>query len=294
MLLQEHWTPSQLTDLFQSVHTDKPAYAHICSFFKELFILQETAIPACHPPALEVDPDLSSAQRQGGLPLFQRESLTVDWPCADKLFDQLSQLALNANEQLAGAATDMINKVQSQTLNLTHCGTLMLKQDAQAFEQEARELGIQPDVLAFFVYHSLYPSVAVHLHEFKKYLPGGEEWNKGYCPFCGTRPMLSFLDQDGRRFLICSFCRHQWAAPRLFCPFCENQDTESLGYFFSEAENEYRVYTCRACKSYIKSIDLRQLSRPLYPLLEAIITSHLDISAQEHGYQNMTPGWLRL
>ena len=106
--------------------------------------------------------------------------------------------------------------------------------------------------------------------------------------------MLSLLAENGNRSLVCSFCRHVWAAPRIFCPYCENRDAGTLGYFFSEAEPEYRVHTCQKCKSYLKSIDLRQLMRPFHPFIEGIVTAHLDMRAREDGYRDMTPVWVHI
>ena len=59
-----------------------------------------------------------------------------------------------------------------------------------------------------------------------------------------------------------------------------------LGYFFSEEENEYRVYTCDNCKKYIKTIDTVKIDRFIYPPLEQVVTLHLDMQANQKGFES--------
>ncbi len=294
MLLPERLSPSQLTQLFETVQTTKPAYAEICSLFKKTFSLQEDALPACRPPVMSIVETRLDAQRQGGLPLVEKGQILVDWPSMESLFQRLCEAALGENDYLAAAGATLLERYQSRKLDLKHFSTLLMNDDWPLFEQHAVGSDLQPEVLALLIYHSIWPSVAIHLNDLKGHLPENEGWQLGYCPFCGGRPMLSLLGEDGGRSLVCSFCRHTWTVPRLFCPYCENRDAETLGYFFSEAEPEYRVHTCQKCKSYLKSIDLRQLLRPFHPFLEAAITAHLDMRAREDGYLDRTPVWVHI
>jgi FdhE protein len=98
-------------------------------------------------------------------------------------------------------------------------------------------------------------------------------------------PILSILESDGVRSLICGFCWYAWSVKRGFCPFCENQENKQLHYFFSEEEEEYRVYLCDNCNKYIKTIDTRKAARMIYPPLEQVLTLHLDFKAQEEGFE---------
>ena len=294
MQIQPRLSSEEIADLFQIVETSRPAYSQLCSFFKALFTLQQSTLATGRPSVAPLDPQHNTARRQAELPLIQRDRLWVDWPATHGLFTELLALAPEANAQLARSAEAIMERYRSNNLDLETWGPLLLKDDSAAFERRAAESGLAADVLAFFLYHSLWPSAARHLEAAAPHLPAAEAWQKGYCPFCGSTPMLSVLAQEGHRYLVCGFCRHTWPAPRLFCPFCENREPETLGYFYSEAEKEYRVNTCQACKGYLKAIDLRQLARPLLLPLEAVITAHLDMTAQDQGYRDMTPVWLRL
>jgi FdhE protein len=116
------------------------------------------------------------------------------------------------------------------------------------------------------------------------YLSSDPAWSKGYCPICGSLPALAVLDHDGRRSLHCGFCWHVWPTRRIFCPFCDNTEANSLPYLYSEQEKELRADTCEHCKKYIKTVDMRAADRTLYAPLEHVASLHVDINAQERGY----------
>jgi FdhE protein len=93
---------------------------------------------------------------------------------------------------------------------------------------------------------------------------------------------------------MCSFCSHEWASGRIFCPFCENREQKTLHYFFSEEEKGYRVDVCDRCQKYIKTIDTREMERLVYLFVEQISTLHLDMLAQEQGLESGLPLWLQI
>ena len=98
---------------------------------------------------------------------------------------------------------------------------------------------------------------------------------------------------EGERFLVCSFCSHEWRTARIGCPFCENKDQKTLHYFFSDEEKDYRVHVCDQCKKYVKTIDTRKMERPFHLRVEQISTLHLDMLAQEKGLESGIPLWLQ-
>ena len=106
----------------------------------------------------------------------------------------------------------------------------------------------------------------------------------GTCPVCGSAPILSLLEDEGRRKLVCSFCWYLWPAKRVQCPYCDGSGSDDMHYFYSEAEKDTRVDLCDICQKYIKTIDTRKTARLIYPPLEHISTMHLDIKAQEMGF----------
>jgi FdhE protein len=100
-------------------------------------------------------------------------------------------------------------------------------------------------------------------------------------------PMLAYLQQDGKRFGVCSLCECSWNLPRLFCPHCETTDQKKLRYFFSENEKGQRVSVCTACGHYLKTIDLRHQESEPMALLDDLLTTHLDFWARKKKYKRL-------
>ena len=110
-------------------------------------------------------------------------------------------------------------------------------------------------------------------------------WRRGCCPVCGGAPDFAMLDAEvGTRYLLCSRCNSQWLYHRLGCPFCETTDHTKLLYYPSE-DGVYRLYVCRACRRYLKTIDLRQVGRVVLLPVERVTTVAMDAAAQEKGYR---------
>ncbi len=114
----------------------------------------------------------------------------------------------------------------------------------------------------------------------------GLDWGRGYCPVCGSWPVLGEtrgLEQD--RFLRCGWCAAAWAFERLRCPFCDNRDHHTLGYVHVEGEeNRHRAGTCDACHGYVKWVStIFSLTEPQL-LVADVATLHLDLAAAERGF----------
>ena len=109
-----------------------------------------------------------------------------------------------------------------------------------------------------------------------------QEHLDGSCPFCLSCARIG-LDFETSRILVCSLCSHQWAFPRLRCPFCGNKDHTTLGYFETEDISGARVYYCSECKHYIKVIDTR--IREIFDAETGdVLTLFLDDLARQEGF----------
>jgi RNA polymerase subunit RPABC4/transcription elongation factor Spt4 len=115
----------------------------------------------------------------------------------------------------------------------------------------------------------------------------GVPWDRGYCPVCGGPPLLAeFRGLDQSRFLRCGDCAASWEAPRQWCPACGNRDHELLGFLSREGEEaRYRVATCDACRTGIKTLSTLSALPPLMLLVADAATLHLDLAAADRGYQ---------
>ena len=100
--------------------------------------------------------------------------------------------------------------------------------------------------------------------------------------------MAKLRRDDGKRILECSLCNTNWPFMRVKCPFCYNDDKDSLRFFFVDEKSPYRVDVCDTCKRYIKTIDERKLpkNQEVVMVVEDIATSYLDILAEKEKYGN--------
>jgi len=111
------------------------------------------------------------------------------------------------------------------------------------------------------------------------------QWAEGFCPICGKDPKIGEIKSDeGPRYLFCNQCGIEWLFNRIRCPFCSNEEQQTLAYFTVEDDERYRVDVCNACRKYIKIVDSRTTKEEANLDVEDIATLHLDILANEEGY----------
>jgi FdhE protein len=117
----------------------------------------------------------------------------------------------------------------------------------------------------------------------------GVDWEKGYCPVCGTPPVIAQIQEKiGHRYLYCPQCAYKWRFSRVICPCCEHQaKEEGMTYFFVEGKEQESVFTCDKCKRYLITLNhVSDLND--YDLdISAISLIHLDFIMQEKGFLPM-------
>jgi FdhE protein len=187
---------------------------------------------------------------------------------------------------MAEAARNIQEAIATGELDPPAVSAALLNTDDAYFKQIEKDVGIEKKALAFMAYSSIKPSLVHCAEQLAAYLDSDDPWDKGFCPVCGSAPGFSLFEDEGNRVLFCGFCWHQWAAQRIYCPFCENKDGKTLHYLFSQKEKNYRIDVCDSCKTYLKAIDQRNTDRIIYPPLEFVASLHLDIKAQEMGFKS--------
>ena len=122
------------------------------------------------------------------------------------------------------------------------------------------------------------------------------EWDKGYCPFCGSFAGIARIhDKITQRWLHCLHCGWDWRFNRVRCPYCEHESPQEMNYFFLEGKTVESAFTCDECKRYL--VTLYRISDVGEPDLDVAALSliHLDLIMQQKGYQPLDPsGWLRI
>lgn len=112
-------------------------------------------------------------------------------------------------------------------------------------------------------------------------------WTHGYCPACGSWPAIAEVVAR-RRALRCSFCAFAWDTGSHGCVYCgetgEKFVTPSAEAALVESRKHRRVEICNTCRSYMKAVDVNELSPfPLVAIAD-LETMDLDMAAIERGY----------
>ena len=277
-------TSEQVKKAVEAVKKNKPVYAEILNFYGGVFDAQEACKGRIHLEPLQLSEELQNTKAREKLPLIEIEEFIYDDNESANLFLSLCHLAAEANPKLSAAAEIILNAVET-TIKPGTLFSGLLNGNEALFENIANELEIEKPVLGFFTYNGIKPSLCAGADQLAVYLNQNEPWLQGYCPICGNAPILSILEDKGRRKLVCSFCWHLWSAKRVHCPYCDSSQNKDLHYFYSDEEKHVRVDLCDRCKKYIKTLDTRKVDRLIYPPLEQISTLHLDIKAQEMGFE---------
>jgi len=277
-------TAEQVQKAVASVKKNKAVYAEILDFYGGVFDAQENCKGHIQLEPLQLSAELRTAKAREKLPLIEIAEFIYDNNESANLFLALCNLAAEANPKLSAAAGAIVKAV-GKTITPGALFEGLLNGNEALFENVAGELEIEKTMLGFFTYNSLKPSLCACADQLAVYLDQSEPWLQGYCPVCGSAPILSLLEDEGKRKLVCSFCWHLWSAKRGFCPHCDSSQSKDLHYFYSEEEKDTRVDLCDHCQKYIKTIDTRKADRLIFPPLEQISTMHLDIKAQEMGFE---------
>ena len=118
---------------------------------------------------------------------------------------------------------------------------------------------------------------------------GAFDWEKGYCPICGSFPSIALIEEEGgKRFLHCSSCGHDWRFTRVICPYCENEAEQGMDYFYIENKTQESAFVCDKCKKYLVTLYRAGNVFARDMDIAAISLIHMDMIMQEKGYEPMT------
>jgi len=260
----------------------RPASREILSAYRDLLVAMGEARPrAC---SLCIDEDMMERKTREGLPLFSKGDLSLDFEEAERLLARMLEHSKGRDrpdhEGMERACTEMRRDPEWARRLFTS----LLSGKYEDLSVMAHAVGLAPETLRFLGMAALKPCLAaVRETHSEKLHP--EDWEYGYCPFCGSGPDMASFDRAGKRQLFCGTCGEEWPYPRLACPFCGNTDPSGLGYFQSEQEEGFRVDFCRACSKYIKTVDRRFFEQIVPMELEFLATVHLDLLAAHYGFQ---------
>ncbi len=280
----ETHSPDTIQQAATALKRIRPAYAQIVDYHAQLFSEQEKAQQGLdlhleNVTLPEIDPSVGR-----GFAVLDLRQWPINLPATQALMVAICDLTLQAGLKTADSAQHLKTALAQGKVDIGALVAGYLAQDGACLEDQGAELQVAPEFIHFAVYQGMLPSIRVCAEYLQTHLEKSPSLKQPACPICGSAPALALYSRDGQRHVFCGFCWHLWPMKRVYCPFCQNKNNTSLQYLYLEEEKEYRVDVCDQCRKYLKSIDLRQTERVIYPRLEHAATVHLDLKAQQAGY----------
>ncbi len=260
-----------------------PHYEELLDILGEVLILRENFQKEMKEIIFPIDENLISKKMAGGLPLIDFNRNNFDLTQPEKYFRALLEIA----EKHAPEDTrDSVKKIMDGSVDYEDLilGAVQLHQEEEDVDEDSDEED-SLDLIDLFLEESLRPALNKVVEKYGAVIRESK-WTDGYCPICGREPKIGEIrEEEGFRYLFCNQCGFEWNFRRVKCPFCGNEEQQTLAYFTIEGEERYRVDVCNECKRYIKMVDFREVGEEANLDVEDIATLHLDILANEEGYE---------
>lgn len=218
-------------ELIKMLKEKRPLYQNILDFYGRIFEAQESVKPHFNIGPVEIENELKASQFSEGFPLIDRKDFVLDLPSSVNLFELICHIGKAANEKMKENIQAMEDALAINALNLKE----MLKRhyDESHLDELAGEFDVDKPIFKFLIHISIQPSLEANVEQLKNRVDL-KNWLRGYCPICGSPPLMSELKGEGQKSYMCSFCGFLWPGERLKCPFCESKDHSKLHYFYEE------------------------------------------------------------
>jgi len=263
--------------------------AELIDLLDEVSHLQLVALPEAE---VSLPPDSELAAPEAvlrGVSLINRENFPFDATQAEALLQKLLGLVGKADGPLAEGARIVAEALDKGDLTPAELFRRFLDDDSAFFGRWAERMPEAPRTLPFLAQAAMGPSIEAAAALLAEKLPEVKVQPVGTCPVCGAMPLISSLEEkEGFRHATCSFCRHHYRIKRIGCPVCGEDDHTKLTFFTVDEEPGFRVDVCESCKSYVKTIDFRNLDRVALPVLDDLDSLALDYVAANQGYRRAT------
>ena len=263
----------------EAYKTTNPHYVELLDILSDILILREEYRNNMADVFTAVDESLISKKMVGGLPLIDFSCGCFDLSKPREYFLALLDIA---EKRAPGETTELAEKIRNGSYDFEKMvlNSFYMQEDEPPAEMEEDFF----DLIELFLEESLRPSLEIVAQKYAAVI-ARSEWSEGYCPICGKEPKIGQIRGEEGRFLFCNQCGFEWHFLRIKCPFCSNEEQQSLAYFTVEGNEQYRVDVCNECKRYIKIVDFRESKLEPNLDVEDIATLHLDILANEEGYE---------
>ena len=263
-----------------------PHYTELLDIMADILILREEYLKNMSRPIFHVDENLIAQKMRGGLPLIDLTDKEFDLKRSRDYFYTLIQAAEKRVPELEQSISDIVDDPDFDWETSVRASFDCKANEADARTTEAdREEESSIDLIDLLLEESLRPELEIIAKKYGERV-AKSDWTEGYCPICGKEPKIGEIrkDEEGKRYLFCHQCGFKWYFHRIKCPFCGNDEQQSLAYFEVEGEERYRVDVCNKCWRYIKTVELPKSGDEPDMDVEDIATLHLDMIAYDEGY----------
>jgi FdhE protein len=222
-----------------------------------------------------------------GITLLNEGIFPLSTDSMDKVSDRMIPFLARAFPNIRPILKNVKAALKKNKLDLKNCMESMLHSRDEIINGTALHLKTDAVTLKFVLGQLLKPLVEKQSESLRSVIQN-LNWKKGYCPVCGSFPVLSYLKgAEGQRWLVCGCCSHKWRFTRTRCPFCENEDSKKSELCFVEDRAYERAEMCHQCKRYLAGIDLRKYPYEFIPEVAVAGMMYLDVLAQGKGYLPM-------
>jgi len=222
-----------------------------------------------------------------GITLMNEGIFPLSTDSLEKVSDHMIPVLARAFPKIRPVLRKLKMALKKNQLDLKQCMESILQGEDDVMRQTALQLDTDLLTVKFILGQILKPLMEKQAESLTSVIQNSA-WKKGYCPVCGSLPVLSYLKgEEGQRWLICGLCSHEWRFMRTQCPCCENEDPKKSELCFVEDRAYERAEMCHQCKRYLAGIDLRKYPYEFIPEVAVAGMMYLDILAQEKGYLPM-------
>ena len=251
-------------------------------FYRRMLEAQSEVQPSISLSSLPLTEKEARQYIKQGTPLLNWENLTFNWKAFQTLLAKVTGLIIETLSPTS-EEVDTLNQLTADQIYLERIAKTWFEYGTPLSEKTTLDEEIDA-LVASAIHASFQPFLAAYSEKLLQWVDQ-ESWHRRYCPVCGGEADFASLDKErGARQLLCSRCDAQWLYYRLRCPYCSNQDRNSLAYF-GDDKSLYRLYVCEKCHRYLKTIDLRKTESEVLLPLERILTLDMDRQAYEKGYR---------
>jgi FdhE protein len=239
-------------------------------------------------PKLTLPPRYVTTKLASGIPALTGEPIQVP---VDTLRQTLLSLVRALAEGGGGEATLAIRAaIEEGRVDVAALLTLALRREQGTLRAFATKAGLGHDLLWLVLDLAVGPFAHALLRALFDQAPNDsplraalDRWPHGYCPLCGSWPVL-VEDLGGIRRLRCSFCAAGWDLATAGCLYCGETGDRFSVVTTDPSQPRRTIETCGACHGYTKTVETGEsLPFPLLALAD-LESMDLDIAAMQRGF----------